>query len=154
MIFPKFTYSERRSKFLIPKVQLRNLEETQKAKKERILLLQSSRNFKDFTLNCTGVFSNRKKKNQVKSQSITINHFQVDKAVGSSSPIFDSFQGASLPQPESSKPILSKARISSSSKPSKRFKTLNITSPVFSLRKDFKVILAGEHIFPTIVLKN
>jgi len=151
MIFPKFNISERKSKFLIPKVQLRYLEETQKLKKQRILLLESSSNFKDFTLNCTGVFSNRKK-NQFISQSITKNHLLVDKAVGSSSPIFDSFQPTNLPQ--SSKPILSRTRLSSSSKPSKRFKTLNITSPVFSPRKDFKVILAGEHIFSSIILKN
>lgn len=153
MIFPNFIISERKSKFLIPKVQFRNHEQSQKAKKQKILLLQSSSDFKDLTLNCTGVFSERSA-TRPNIKSIPSNKIQVDKAVGSSSPIFDHNAIHLLPPTQASKSKQIHQRFAHSAKASKRFKTLNITSPVFSLRKDFKVVLAGEHIFPSIILKS
>lgn len=153
MIFPGFIKSERKSKFLIPKVQFRHHEQSQQARKQKILLLQSSSDFKDLSLTCTGVFSERSA-TRPHISSHPSSKIQVDKAVGSSSPISDLHPIPHLPPPQSSKPKLIQHRFTHSARPSKRFKTLNITSPVFSLRKDFKVVLAGEHIFPSIILKS
>jgi hypothetical protein len=79
----------------------------------------------------------------------------VDKAVGSSSPLIDDFEVFHKVESKIDRDVkCSKERIFRKARIQKRIKSLNITSPVFSLRKDFKVVLVGEHVFPSILLKN
>jgi hypothetical protein len=144
MMFPGFSISQRRSKFLIPKVYKR----TEKIKG---LSLQPSKELKDFTLTNSGVFSERCKK-QVSGPRLQIKAL-VDKSVGSSSPLHESFDRTKKID-DFCQSFWKPCKRQVKSKNSKRIKSLNITSPVFSLRKDFKVVLVGEHVFPSIVLKS
>ena len=158
MIFPGFGIKQRRSKFLIPKLYLK--QRNQKRALSRGLSVQVSKDckdfqeFKDFTLTNSAVFHVETKK-KVKRRIESLEKGCVDKAVGSSSPLLDNFEVFHQIESSTRRDVkVSNQRIPRKTQIQKRIKSLNITSPVFSLRKDFKVVLVGEHVFPSILLKN